>query len=73
MASAYWAVNCHHCRKAFTHSEIPQEHAINYLLPAKPEFPDGGQELECPHCKSKATYLQTDLWYQEERRSSAAH
>jgi DNA-directed RNA polymerase subunit RPC12/RpoP len=66
MPSARWAISCHNCNKAFTHSQIAEPHRItDYLaLPSKPEFPLAGQELECPHCKSKAMYQRTDLWYQ---------
>lgn len=63
----YWTINCRNCKKAFHHSEIQTRNTMDYLLPMKPEFPADGQELECPHCKSKATYLQTDLWYEEAR------
>jgi hypothetical protein len=64
MPLAQWAVNCKSCKKAFSHSEIHEpQRAIDYLWPLKPQIPTGGQELECPHCKSKATYRQTDLWY----------
>jgi hypothetical protein len=66
MPSGRWAISCRNCKKAFPHSEIRELHAItDYLgLPEKPEFPAGGQELECPHCKSKGTYQRTDLWYE---------
>ena len=63
MSSAQWAVNCHHCNKEFPQSDIPEPHTIDYLFPQKPDIPVGGQELECPRCKSKSTYEATDLWY----------
>lgn len=64
MPSARWAITCSNCNKPFTHSEIPEpQHAIDYLFPSKPEVPADGQELQCPHCKSKGKYQKTDLWY----------
>ena len=64
MPLAEWAVDCKSCKKAISHSEIPEpQHAIDFMLPAKPRIAVGGQELECPHCKSKTIYQGTDLWY----------
>lgn len=66
MPFAHWAISCRNCKKAFTHSRITEPHRItDHLgLPTKPEFPLAGEELECPHCKFKGTYQQTELWYQ---------
>jgi hypothetical protein len=30
---------------------------------AKPDFPEGGAELECPNCGNKDTYQRTELIY----------
>jgi phage FluMu protein Com len=66
MPSARWAISCRNCKKAFAHAEVSEPQGItdSFGLPDKPEFPVGGKELECPHCKSKDTYQRTDLWYQ---------
>jgi hypothetical protein len=36
----------------------------NYFLPAKPDFPDGGQSMSCPHCGHSAMFQASDLRYQ---------
>jgi len=66
MPTTRWAISCHNCKKPFTHPNITEPHDIADYLDsrAKPEFPDEGTELECPYCKSKATYHQTELWYE---------
>jgi hypothetical protein len=37
----------------------------NFLEPPKPDFPDGGAELECPNCGHKHTYQRIELAYPE--------
>jgi len=65
MPSALWVVSCRNCNESFTYSEISEpQHAVDYLFPTKPEVAGNGRELQCPHCKSIATYQRTDLWYQ---------
>ena len=71
MLSRRWVVTCRNCDKVFKHSGIVETgHAIDYFFPVKPEFSAGGEELECPHCYSKAVYYRTDLRF-ELCRSSA--
>jgi DNA-directed RNA polymerase subunit RPC12/RpoP len=36
---------------------------IDYLFPTAPEFPQAGEEIECPSCKTKAIYERQDLRY----------
>jgi len=58
-----WTLKCENCSFPFTHSMIDDSGAVNFLEPAKPEFPEGGSELECPNCGHKDTYQRTDLMY----------
>jgi hypothetical protein len=58
-----WNLTCQNCSKSFTHSKLEEANLLNYNLPRKPEFPAEGQELECPSCKTKARYQQSDLRY----------
>ena len=59
-----WVVDCRSCIATFTHSEIGDGRTLSdYLFPTKPEFPSAGQELECPSCKTKATYMRHELRY----------
>jgi hypothetical protein len=59
-----WVLNCPGCSKTFPHSQIKQSTMADYFVPSKPEFPEGGQNLECPNCKKAETYQRTDLRYQ---------
>jgi hypothetical protein len=43
---------------------IDESNAINFFEPSKPEFPNGGAELECPNCGHKDTYQRHELAYQ---------
>lgn len=57
-----WVVDCRNFLLSFTHSEVGRERKlIDHLIPTSPELPSGGQEMECPSCKSKATYTGQDL------------
>jgi hypothetical protein len=57
---ATWLLDCKNCSEAFTYSLIPD----TFLLPSPPLFPPEGKERECPYCKTKSTYHQTDLRFQ---------
>jgi hypothetical protein len=60
-----WVIDCRNCHATITHSEIGSEcKLIDYLFLTKPEFPIEGTELECPACRVKAVYTQTDLRYE---------
>jgi hypothetical protein len=65
---ASWLLDCKNCREAFTYSLVP-DMQIGCYLPSPPAFPPQGRERECPRCKIKATYQQTDLRFQNERSS----
>jgi hypothetical protein len=45
------------------HSQI-DEGVLNFFIPNKPEFPEEGSALECPHCGTKAVYQRHQLTYQ---------
>ncbi len=61
---ANWMLRCQNCSNAFLHSVIAVKGVLDYFLPSKPESPDEGWELECPHCGHKGTYQRSDLFYQ---------
>jgi hypothetical protein len=60
---ASWVLTCTKCNSEFTHSTI-EDTLANYFFATKPKFPDGGQQLDCPHCGHTGTYQHTDLIYQ---------
>jgi hypothetical protein len=64
---ASWLLDCKNCSNPFAYSLIPDTLA-DYHLPSRPVFPAVGRERECPHCKTKSTYQQTDLRFQNESR-----
>jgi hypothetical protein len=61
---ANWVLDCVNCKMPFVHSPIDVREALDYFLPAKPEFPGGGSEFRCPQCGHVATYQRSDLSYQ---------
>lgn len=64
MQRPFWFLTCKSCTRTFVHSEIGETQGIlEYFFPKKPEFPAGGQELECVHCHAKAVYAQSELQY----------
>jgi len=66
-----WIVDCAHCREEFTHTDIDKIGGVfarDPSWPPKPEFPEGGTELKCPHCKEASTYRAVDLRYEASRR-----
>jgi hypothetical protein len=65
-AMPHWMLSCRNCHKNFVHSEIqPQSNDLLYdsLWPYRPEFPEGGLSVECPHCQQAATYQRFELMY----------
>ena len=64
IAMARWTLRCDNCNFDFTHSMIEDSGVANFFQPTKPEFPDGGTELECPNCGHKGTYQRHELAYQ---------
>jgi hypothetical protein len=60
-----WSVSCRNCSGSITHSYVGKTRRIeDYLRPTDPEFPPGGLELTCPHCKTTALYKPSDVRYQ---------
>jgi DNA-directed RNA polymerase subunit RPC12/RpoP len=59
---ASWYLECANCQQSFRHSQIAGT-LKNMFFPEKPIFPEGGAELECPHCGHKATYQRHQLSY----------
>lgn len=52
-----WVLDCPSCHEEFTHAEIKRERLEDYFLPEpKPQFPDGGLSIDCPHCHMKSLY-----------------
>jgi hypothetical protein len=64
-----WTLNCQNCKKIFRHSKIdPQSDILLYdpLWPYRPELPEHGVNLPCPHCHESATYQRFQLAYSPE-------
>jgi hypothetical protein len=59
---ASWILVCSKQRIALHHSVIDAI-TMNYFLPAKPDFPEGGSEFQCPNCGRTATHKRTDPKY----------
>jgi len=64
IAMARWTLRCDNCNFEFTHSMIGDSGVANFLEAPKPEFPEGGAELECPNCGRKDTYQRHELAYE---------
>lgn len=60
---ASWNLSCKNCQKSFVHSSIEVKEMSDYFLPEKPEFPEGGSDIECPNCGHVANYQRNDLTY----------
>jgi hypothetical protein len=64
-----WTLNCQNCKKIFRHSKIDRQSDIllyDPLWPYRPELPELGVNLPCPHCHESATYLRFQLVYSPE-------
>jgi hypothetical protein len=50
-----WILYCPACKRQFGHSEIPVNAPRDGFLGVqlKPDFPQGGVKMECPHCKKR--------------------
>jgi phage FluMu protein Com len=61
----YWVLKCPECKIHFTHSEVHvgREHYGLWMLPPKPEFPEGGSWIECPNCKKISLFQRFQLTY----------
>ena len=69
-----WVLNCHDCSQEFTHSSInpkaqaPSEDAFLWAgFDAKPDFPVGGLNAECPHCKQTSLYQRYQLLFRRDK------
>ena len=66
MSSPRWIVNCHECEKEFTHTQISKIDSgmrNPFASPPKPEIPEEGTKLTCPHCGKDLAYRAFDLRY----------
>jgi len=50
---AAWGITCLNCNRQFAQFNIADD-LENLYLPVKPDLPEGGKELACPHCGHKA-------------------
>jgi uncharacterized C2H2 Zn-finger protein len=61
---ARWVLDCPRCGKEFTHSKVEDKgFALGDWPEPKPEFPDGGQSLDCPNCQNTSLYQRHQLTY----------
>jgi len=60
-----WIVYCPKCSFEILHSEISKDERVDPWLSTapKPEFPNGGQNLECPTCKIQTVFQRHQLIY----------
>src|SRR5258708_4835265 len=59
-----WIVTCPECKKEFTHTQISKIASGTrnpFASPPKPEIPEGGTQLTCPHCNKDSAYRTFDL------------
>jgi hypothetical protein len=71
MQMPQWVLNCQHCHKPFTHSEINLVSPASYdpVWPPKPDFPEGGLRMKCPNCKQPSTYQRYELKYTHDQHA----
>jgi DNA-directed RNA polymerase subunit RPC12/RpoP len=67
-----WMLTCSHCKTDFPHSKINTYRYANFVEAPKPDFPDEGLKVECPHCRHSAVYQRTDLRYRGDGRGTSA-
>jgi hypothetical protein len=61
-----WTLTCQNCNRIFSHSKIePQSDSLLYdsLWPYRPEIPEHGAIVDCPHCQKSSTYQRFELMY----------
>jgi len=57
-----WVLKCPQCRTDFVFRDIERPLTLmEYRSPRKPEFPDGGLTVQCPHCQQSSLFQQRDL------------
>jgi len=68
---AWWALTCNKCGNDFRYAEIESGAPELPLLAEgwidKPPFPEGGKELECPHCHDTSLYQVFMLRYEKDK------
>jgi DNA-directed RNA polymerase subunit RPC12/RpoP len=65
MRRSGWVVACTSCKKRFPHSELGDARDLaEYFFPPKPEIPETGFEMKCPHCGTIGQYQRSDLRYE---------
>jgi hypothetical protein len=61
----HWVLACQSCLKLIPHSLVkPHSPRLEFIWPVKPEFPEGGQTLSCPHCAGFGIYQRHELFMQ---------
>ena len=61
---AHWVLRCPQCKVYFKHSEASAKQRYDlWVLPAKPEVPQGGSWLTCPNCKETSLFQRFHLIY----------
>jgi CheY-like chemotaxis protein len=60
-----WNLTCRSCEKRFPFAKIESSGMGRYddLWPPKPEWPEAGLGVLCPHCGNVSTYLRHELIY----------
>jgi DNA-directed RNA polymerase subunit RPC12/RpoP len=64
-----WTLACSKCTNIFTHSQIDareKKRPFDELWPAKPDLPNGGARISCPHCGTATNYQRFQLVYSPE-------
>src|SRR3981081_109933 len=63
-----WTLNCKNCKKIFSHSKIesPQTVRCDTRWPYRPETPEGGLTIDCPHCQTSALYQRFQFTFSPE-------
>ena len=59
LSMSHWVLSCPACYTVFNHSEIPprsQTEPFDPLWPRKPDFPENGMSLTCPHCQKSSVF-----------------
>jgi endogenous inhibitor of DNA gyrase (YacG/DUF329 family) len=58
-----WILICPGCNEEFTLSEVTSEGIPFTWGERKPDMPDDGASLECPHCEKPSVYKRHQLIY----------
>jgi DNA-directed RNA polymerase subunit RPC12/RpoP len=71
-----WMLRCPKCSFKFPHSTIASEaleqaHRDPFRVVARPAIPTEGEKRRCPSCKSESLFRPFELFYIEDRSTSA--